>query len=297
MALKNGFRGLPGGKSLTRLLGIARDTSELSEDQIRMWAEEWKATWGVWPNLHDFKGGPPGHGSWGSMNHWLAKGGRGLPGGSSLTKLTEPRDSMSVELVLAECRRYQQAHGEWPTVQSGECPTLKRETFAGMNWALREGYRGLPGGSSLRAEMEKAGLVTPIETVSVESILNEARAFLRRHARLPTCKDEPFVGYDRSLRRGNRGLPGGSSLDQELATAGLKAPERGRAITVDMILQDVHAYRERHGDWPTVKSPGFRAYDNALRYGLRGLPGGSSIAQLLVERGLKKPVTNCLARV
>jgi hypothetical protein len=48
----------------------------------------------------------------------------------------------------------------------------------------------------------------------------------------------------------------------------------------------------RTGDWPHRESgqiPGslgekWRRVDNALVYGLRGLPGGSSLAQLLAER-------------
>jgi hypothetical protein len=53
-------------------------------------------------------------------------------------------------------------------------------------------------------------------------------------------------------------------------------------LTVKRILELADAYHARTGDWPTAFSswlPGdreltWRRVDNALRYGLRGLPGG-----------------------
>src|SRR5262249_32726992 len=58
------------------------------------------------------------------------------------------------------------------------------------------------------------------------------------------------------------------------------------------------AYHRRTGHWPIIRSGSIRGahddswrnIDNALRYGLRGLPGGSSLAQLLAEeRGVRNP--------
>jgi hypothetical protein len=67
-------------------------------------------------------------------------------------------------------------------------------------------------------------------------------------------------------------------------------------LTVAQILAWADAHRAWAGDWPRTGSgpvpqgPGetWRRIDNALRYGLRGLPGGSSLARLLEqERGVR----------
>jgi hypothetical protein len=67
-----------------------------------------------------------------------------------------------------------------------------------------------------------------------------------------------------------------------------KKPE----LTLDQILQWADAHRKRTGKWPTTRSgpildaPGnnWLAVDKALRQGLRGLRGGSSLGRLLLER-------------
>src|SRR5438874_7343794 len=63
-------------------------------------------------------------------------------------------------------------------------------------------------------------------------------------------------------------------------------------FTVARILAWADSYHARTGKWPQSESgplhdlPGetWRRVDSALRCGLRGLPGGSSLARLLAER-------------
>ena len=73
---------------------------------------------------------------------------------------------------------------------------------------------------------------------------------------------------------------------------------RRPVFTVAQILEWADAYRRRTGMWPIIRSGSIRKthddtwrnVDNALRYGLRGLAGGSSLAQLLAEqRGARNP--------
>src|SRR5947209_4014614 len=69
-----------------------------------------------------------------------------------------------------------------------------------------------------------------------------------------------------------------------------------RWLTVRQILVWADAYHDLTGKWP-IKDSGriagtvcetWSAIDSALRTGLRGLPGGSSLAQLLAEhRGVR----------
>jgi hypothetical protein len=79
----------------------------------------------------------------------------------------------------------------------------------------------------------------------------------------------------------------------------LLAEHRGRrtgaalpALTVAQILAWADAHHERTGSWPTHRSgpiagaPGetWRAANDAVLLGVRGLPGGRSLASLLAER-------------
>jgi hypothetical protein len=67
-------------------------------------------------------------------------------------------------------------------------------------------------------------------------------------------------------------------------------------LTIKRILELADAFHAQTGEWPTAYSGqlpedrelSWRRVDNALRYGLRGLSGGNSLAQLLArERGVR----------
>src|SRR5262245_56226158 len=67
---------------------------------------------------------------------------------------------------------------------------------------------------------------------------------------------------------------------------------RRAPLDVEQVLAWADAHRARTGAWPTPTSGPVReapaetwnAIDQALRSGLRGLPGGWSLARLLAER-------------
>src|SRR5438105_11379863 len=73
--------------------------------------------------------------------------------------------------------------------------------------------------------------------------------------------------------------------------------QRPPELSIAEILAWADAHHARAGSWPTCTSgpvrdgplgENWRKIDNALRLGLRGLPGGSSLAQLLAaERGVR----------
>jgi hypothetical protein len=68
-------------------------------------------------------------------------------------------------------------------------------------------------------------------------------------------------------------------------------------LTVAQILRWADAHHRQTGQWPSAvagpvaDAPGesWQAVNNALHRGLRGLPGGDSLARLLVRRG-RRPV-------
>jgi len=131
-----------------------------------------------------------------------------------------------------------------------------------------------------------------------EQILGWAETNQARNGRWPTRHDgavtdapgETWERVDVALRQAKRGLPGGRSLVQLLRGARGVRPVRRAVLTVEQIVQWAEAHARRHGAWPMNDAgpvegvPGltWTAVDLALRNGLRGLPGGSSLARLRV---------------
>lgn len=108
-------------------------------------------------------------------------------------------------------------------------------------------------------------------------------------------RGETWLAVDRRLRRGGRGLPGGSSLPRLLAEArGVRNTSAVPPLRVTQILAWAREHKRRTGRWPSAASgpvvvaPGetWNAVNAALAFGKRGLPGGSSLAKLL--EGVKR---------
>jgi hypothetical protein len=165
-SLFQGLRGLPGGMTLAQLLAGRRDapaiqtSRPLTVDRILAWADAHRAATGHWP-VEDSGpvSGAPGE-SWGAISLALTKGHRGLPPGSSLARLLAERRGarnpkglprLTLKQIRAWARAYRSATGRWPSRASGpiaEAPP-PGETWAAIDYALRRGHRGLPGGLSL----------------------------------------------------------------------------------------------------------------------------------------------------
>ena len=145
----------------------------------------------------------------------------------------------------------------------------------------------------------------PKPRLKVAQILKWADGFRRREGRWPHHFDGRIEGagedtwarVNDALARGNRGLPGGSSLANLLyRKRGVRSPRNVPALSEDQIFRWARVHYKRTGSWPHLKSgkvkdaPGetWTALDLALARGTRGLPGGSSVAQLLASRGVKR---------
>jgi hypothetical protein len=171
-ALLLGIRGLPGRDTLARLLMRERGhrhlrlLPQLNEDTIVSWIQAHRERTGEWPGRES---GPideaPGE-VWGNIDQALRRGGRGLPGGDSLARLltrrlgvsagartrrrtTRGTAELTVELILAWADAYRLARGKWPLPTSPPAGLPKGESWLDIDRALRQGSRGLPGGSSL----------------------------------------------------------------------------------------------------------------------------------------------------
>jgi hypothetical protein len=105
--------------------------------------------------------------NWRKIDNGLRLGLRGLAGGDSLAKLlVEARDVRSPRYlpdlpegaILAWADRHHASTGDWPIDQSGTVPGEKGEDWHNIDAALRQGLRGLPGGSSLAKLLGGDGL-------------------------------------------------------------------------------------------------------------------------------------------
>jgi hypothetical protein len=281
----------------------------LTIEQILAWADEYKAATGEWPTRGS--GQVPGTDeTWARIDNALKRGGRTLPRGSSLANvLAEHRGvrnikdlpSLAVEQILGWIDDYKEATGEWPTRASGQI-TGRDETWSRIDSALWTGLRGLPGGSSLAKLLaEHRGLrnMADLPSLTIDQILSWADAHNAATGRWPTTKsglvpgtNESWLGIDRALRRSLRGLAGGSSLAKLLRNhRSVRNPKELPQLTIDQILGWVDEYKAATGHWPTTKSgyvvgtgETWAKIGAALFAGVRGLPGGSSLARLLAER-------------
>jgi hypothetical protein len=163
-ALTYGYRGLPGGSSLTRLLAEARgarnpkNLPRLSNRQILQWADAYFARHGVWPGPRSGEIPDSGGETWQCVQNALVAGTRGLWRRSSLARLlkeySEARDiqnlpDLTIEQILKWADDYFAATGRWPARHSGGIRNSREVTWRRIDRALSRGTRGLPGGSSL----------------------------------------------------------------------------------------------------------------------------------------------------
>ena len=211
---------------------------------------------------------------------------------------------LTTEQILGWMDSWHARAGKWPGIRSGWIPYSGGLKWSTVDWALRHGRRGLPGGSSLRRLLARErGVRDPrdLPRLTIRAILQWADAHHTRFGHWPTGRSGPIAeapgetwrGIDAALRFGRRGLAGGRSLAIVLELRrGKRNPSTLAPLTESQIIRWADAFHARTGRWPNRKSgpipeaPGetWLAVENALRQGLRGLRGGSSLVQLLVER-------------
>ena len=320
-ALRTGNRGDGNHKSLATILAEHRGyrnqrmLRDLSVEQILKWADEHRRAKGSWPS---WTSGPiPGTTeTWGGISHALAGGGRGLRGGSSIAALLEKhrgvRNSkklkpLKVSQILIWADRHKKTHGTWPDVKSGNIPGTS-ETWGGIQAALLRGRRRLPGGLSIvRLLVKYRGYRSVAEppTITVQQILKWADQHKRRTGKWPRCSSgivegttEKWRNINAALISGNRGLPSGTSLAKLLAEhRSARNVADLPSLSISKVLGWADAHQAATGTWPTVKSGAIRGTNelwrnvaNAIVHGLRGLPGGTTLTQLLAKhRGVRNP--------
>ena len=239
--------------------------------------------------------------TWAIIHSALSKGLRGLPGGSSLAQLLAERRGyrgpLTVERILAWADAHHAATGRWPTSwSSGAVRGEPGETWPSLDDALRDGRRGLPGGTTLAqllAEHRQAPNIYTEPPLTAEQILAWADAHRAATGRWPSplsgpvlhAEGEHWGSIDTALREGYRGLPGGQSLGRLIRGHGGPDVYRTRPeLTVEQILAWADAHREATGEWPVEDSGPVRSApgENWKAISQRPGPGQSRPARRLV---------------
>ena len=197
----------------------------------------------------------------GSSDSRAAKGRKAAAPGSPAST----RRALEVERILGWADDHRTATGQWPDRSSGPVEGVDDETWSAIDAALRRGRRGLPGGSSL------AGLL------ALERGVRDGSNPESPEQRLRNWEAEQFPTRRPKRRRAAQ-------------------PRAKTQLTIDLILSFADAHHAATGCWPRMNSGtvlgqtelNWIRVNRALREGGRGLPGGTSLADLLQEhRGIR----------
>lgn len=278
--------------------------------KILHWADAHYKRTGRWPaSISGEITDAPGE-TWRGVNSALQKGWRGFEGGETLAgilvahrSIRRPRHlpKLTITEIVIWARSHFQLTGRFPTRSSGPAALANGETWESIDLALRKGGRGLPGGSSLAKLLAKQLGVrnrTNRPKLRVKDILTWADAYFARHKQWPRRESGAIAGVpgetwpqiDRSLGMGTRGLPRSGSLIQFLAKHGrLRNRMKPPRLSIKQILLWADDHFSRTGFWPRptsgpvvgVDGESWRAINESLVRGRRGLRGGRSLSHLL----------------
>jgi hypothetical protein len=283
----------------------------LTVAQILAWCDDHHARTGSWPRRDS---GPvataPGE-TWARVSQALEKGLRGLPRGLTVARLLAQhravphpgeRPPLTVAQILAWADAHRARTGRWPRRDSGPVAGAPGEDWANIRQALEKGLRRLPGGQTLAQLLaQHRGVPKPGRPpLTEEQVVAWARAHHAATGCWPNAASGPVAdapgenwrALNTALQGGGRGLPGGSSLARLLARyRGHRPGAQAAPLTVGQILAWADRHFRRTGRWPTYRSgpvagaPGekWRAINQVLERGHRGLPRCGSLARLLRE--------------
>ena len=322
VALRNGARGLPRQITLANLLWEERgvpnkaNRPRLSIEQILRWCDDHRKRTDAWPDQNSGQVDGTTE-TWGGIQVALAGGKRGLRGKSSIRLLLhelrgvphllrQPR--LSEAQILKWADEFHRTTGRWPkNSQTADLIPGTDDSWVAVDSALRAGRRGLRRSSLARLLEKHRGVRNHLKAPSftIKQILRWADRHKRKTGEWPVAESGPIVGVrhekwanvQAALSQGTRGLPGGDSLSRLLERErGVRNRLNAPKLTIRKILGWVDAHQRNHGEWPTVgdhRDPAvgenWNAINAALERGSRGLPGGSSLAQLLAEkRGVRR---------
>ena len=129
----------------------------LNFETILLWADAHFIRCGKWPNRGSGSIVDSPGDTWNAVQLAMRRGSRGLPGGTTLTKLlAERRDRydwpclrLDTETILRWANTFHAKTGRWPGAESGKVEEFPDLSWAAVVTALRTGAHGLPSGQTL----------------------------------------------------------------------------------------------------------------------------------------------------
>jgi hypothetical protein len=208
---------------------------------------------------------------------------------------------LNIWQILTWADAHYRRTGSWPRVRTGPVHEASGLTWRRVDAALREGYHGLPRGSSLAALLaNRRGVRNPARPGrrTAGQILRWADAHFARTGKWPSCNSGPIAdapgetwqSVHNALCLGLRGFAGGSTLAGLLAE---KKRKRNRKQLPRLEIAEILSWAESHyrklGVWPMATSgrvpdapeETWKAINDALTHARRGLPGGNTLAGLV----------------
>jgi hypothetical protein len=130
---------------------------------------------------------------------------------------------LTVKQILGWADAHHARTGRWPTWRTGAIPEAPGECWRKVNGALRHGYRGLTGGTTLYQFLCQHRAIDQQHdrlALDADTILDWADAHFQRAGTWPGARSgviaeaprENWRNVDKALRLGRRGLPAGGSL-------------------------------------------------------------------------------------
>ena len=304
---------------------MAVKPARLTIKQILAWADEHAKRYRRWPQSKS--GAVPGKAgrtgmTWRKIDDALNFGIRGLPGGSSLSKLLEQKRGkqpffylipLTNDQILKLADKHHRRTGTWPSRNSGVVVGASDRSWSAIDARLKN-YGDDNGRQStladLLAETNRKRNPTNLPPLTISQVLQWADAHHTHTGAWPQRKKsrpvrgapgESWPAIDTYLRRGTRGLPAIGGLAALLDKyRNIRNKANAPPVTLEQILAWADAHHRRTGEWPTAQSGAVNGVPNenwlsisgALHFGRRGLRPCSSLAQCLVKYRGKRDTRN-----
>jgi hypothetical protein len=196
------------------------------------WADAHHARTGHWPTVESGPVAEAPEETWAAIGTALRTGGRGLEPDSSLPRLLAEhrgvrnhmaRPPLTPVVILAWADAHFRRTGAWPHAKSGSIPGAGGETWQAVARSLEVGLRGLPGDDTLARFLERRRGKRNKKALQPFTVGQLRRWVLAHHrwtgewprrtsGHVHDSPGDTWEAVNQALSRGQRGLPGGSSL-------------------------------------------------------------------------------------
>jgi len=211
------------------------------------------------------------------------------------------RETLSIDQILQWADWHHLRTGKWPTSRTGIILDQPERTWESVQTALIKGTCGLPGGNSLHRLLRHKRRISDPRKVAPDVDLKHVREWVDQHhlrtGRWPhrddgSVAERPEITWatiDRRMRRGELGLPRGTTLSKWLRQSRDVWDGGKPKLTERLVLRWAQEHYDRFGRWPVTLSgalfnhpeENWAAIDVGMRNRRRGFPYRMSLSQFL----------------